>query len=118
MRFFPDKKRHHSKHEKGEKGEKGEKEIKKGDEEEKLKKEKPIASEPKGQTHSVWVVYGLISFTCVLASLIDQIDDRSCNRYVGAMLFSNYALKFVDYPTQVIAKSCKPIPGAVLAERT
>ena len=34
------------------------------------------------------------------------------------MLFSNYALKFVDYPTQVIAKSCKPIPGAVLAERT
>lgn len=27
------------------------------------------------------------------------------------MLFSNYALKFVDYPTQVIAKSCKPIPG-------
>lgn len=27
------------------------------------------------------------------------------------MLLSNYALKFVDYPTQVIAKSCKPIPG-------
>jgi UDP-galactose transporter B1 len=30
--------------------------------------------------------------------------------YVFAMLCSNASLQFVDYPTQVLAKSCKPIP--------
>lgn len=30
--------------------------------------------------------------------------------YVLAMLCSNSSLQFVDYPTQVLAKSCKPIP--------
>ncbi|XP_075242484.1 solute carrier family 35 member B1-like [Convolutriloba macropyga] len=30
--------------------------------------------------------------------------------YLGAMLCSNWALKYVNYPTQVIGKSCKPIP--------
>ncbi|OQR76547.1 solute carrier family 35 member B1-like [Tropilaelaps mercedesae] len=34
--------------------------------------------------------------------------------YLGAMLTSFTALKFVDYPTQVIAKSCKPISVMVL----
>lgn len=32
-------------------------------------------------------------------------------RYLGSMLMSNYSLKFVDYPTSVLAKSVKPIPG-------
>jgi UDP-galactose transporter B1 len=27
-----------------------------------------------------------------------------------ALLCSNYALQYIDYPTQVLAKSCKPIP--------
>eukprot|EP00118_Oscarella_pearsei_P005138 m.23188 g.23188 ORF g.23188 m.23188 type:complete len:370 (+) comp28445_c0_seq1:31-1140(+) len=31
--------------------------------------------------------------------------------YVGAMLASNSSLKYVSYPTQVLGKSCKPIPG-------
>jgi len=31
--------------------------------------------------------------------------------YVGAMLTSNSSLAYVSYPAQVLAKSCKPIPG-------
>ena len=31
--------------------------------------------------------------------------------YISAMFFSNYALQFISYPTQVLAKSCKPLPG-------
>lgn len=34
--------------------------------------------------------------------------------YVGAMLASNIALRFVPYPTQVLGKSCKPIPVMIL----
>ena len=34
--------------------------------------------------------------------------------YLGAMLCSNWALKYVNYPTQVIGKSCKPIPIMIL----
>ena len=34
--------------------------------------------------------------------------------YFSAMLASNYALKWVSYPTQVIGKSCKPIPILIL----
>lgn len=30
--------------------------------------------------------------------------------YIGAMFASNYALSFVSYPTQALAKSCKMIP--------
>lgn len=30
--------------------------------------------------------------------------------YFLAMLFSNMALEWVNYPTQVLGKSCKPIP--------
>ncbi|XP_019403968.1 PREDICTED: solute carrier family 35 member B1 isoform X2 [Crocodylus porosus] len=30
--------------------------------------------------------------------------------YLGAMVSSNSALQFVNYPTQVLGKSCKPIP--------
>jgi len=34
--------------------------------------------------------------------------------YVGAMLASNTALRWVNYPTQVLGKSCKPIPVMLL----
>ncbi|XP_006000886.2 solute carrier family 35 member B1 [Latimeria chalumnae] len=34
--------------------------------------------------------------------------------YLGAMVSSNSALQYVNYPTQVIGKSCKPIPVMVL----
>lgn len=34
--------------------------------------------------------------------------------YVGAMVSSNTALQFVNYPTQVLGKSCKPIPVMIL----
>ncbi|XP_051496357.1 solute carrier family 35 member B1 isoform X2 [Apus apus] len=35
--------------------------------------------------------------------------------YLGAMVSSNSALQFVSYPTQVLGKSCKPIPVAGVA---
>ncbi|VDP46262.1 unnamed protein product [Soboliphyme baturini] len=34
--------------------------------------------------------------------------------YLAAMISSNHALQFVSYPTQVISKSCKPIPIMLL----
>ncbi|NWH72706.1 S35B1 protein, partial [Piaya cayana] len=34
--------------------------------------------------------------------------------YLGAMVSSNSALQFVSYPTQVLGKSCKPIPVMLL----
>lgn len=34
--------------------------------------------------------------------------------YMGAMLASNTALRYVNYPTQVLGKSCKPIPVMIL----
>lgn len=34
--------------------------------------------------------------------------------YMGAMLASNTALQYVNYPTQVLGKSCKPIPVMLL----
>lgn len=41
--------------------------------------------------------------------------------YLGAMLASNKALQYINYPTQVLGKSCKPIPvmilGALLANK-
>jgi len=41
--------------------------------------------------------------------------------YLTAMLASNGALLYIDYPTQVLAKACKPIPvmlvGVVLGKR-
>ena len=35
--------------------------------------------------------------------------------YLMAMLSSNMSLQFVNYPTQVIGKSCKPIPVMIFA---
>ncbi|RLO12219.1 hypothetical protein DYB28_011846, partial [Aphanomyces astaci] len=41
--------------------------------------------------------------------------------YLGAMLCSNEALKYVNYPTQALGKSCKMIPvmlmGVVLGRK-
>ncbi|CAH3195928.1 unnamed protein product [Porites evermanni] len=34
--------------------------------------------------------------------------------YIAAMLASNKALQWVNYPTQVLGKSCKPIPVMIL----
>ena len=34
--------------------------------------------------------------------------------YLGAMVASNTALQHVNYPTQVLGKSCKPIPVMLL----
>lgn len=34
--------------------------------------------------------------------------------YLGAMVTSNMALQHVNYPTQVVGKSCKPIPVMIL----
>ncbi|KAM9745810.1 solute carrier family 35 member B1 [Menidia menidia] len=34
--------------------------------------------------------------------------------YLGAMVSSNSALQYVNYPTQVLGKSCKPIPVMML----
>ena len=34
----------------------------------------------------------------------------SCS-YMGSMLASNSALAYINYPMQVLGKSCKPIPG-------
>ena len=38
----------------------------------------------------------------------------SATTYLTAMVSSNRALQYVNYPTQVIGKSCKPIPVMVL----
>ena len=42
--------------------------------------------------------------------------------FIGAQFFSFHALLYVSYPTQVLAKSCKPIPvmlmGLVVMKRT
>lgn len=58
----------------------------------------------------------------IIAGLFMMIFGRSKNSppvlsyimvgfsYIGAMLFSNEALKFVSYPTQALGKSCKMIP--------
>jgi len=34
--------------------------------------------------------------------------------YIGAMFASNYALNYVNYPTQALAKSCKMIPVMIM----
>ena len=38
--------------------------------------------------------------------------------YLGAMVSSNTALQYVNYPTQVLGKSCKPIPVMLLGRFT
>lgn len=58
----------------------------------------------------------------ILAFVFDQGKDRTKASYYGicsltyltAMVSSNMALRHVNYPTQVVGKSCKPIPIMIL----
>lgn len=52
---------------------------------------------PQGRDMTKWHFYPMCSFT-----------------YLTAMVSSNMALRHVSYPTQVVAKSCKPIPIMIL----
>ncbi|KAM3598766.1 uncharacterized protein V6R79_022309 [Siganus canaliculatus] len=53
--------------------------------------------EPSKPDHTKSWLYGLCSLS-----------------YLGAMVSSNSALQYVNYPTQVLGKSCKPIPVMIL----
>jgi UDP-galactose transporter B1 len=46
-----------------------------------------------GADNTPWLYYALAAFS-----------------YLAAMIASNHSLQFVSYPTQVLGKSCKPIP--------
>lgn len=58
----------------------------------------------------------------ILTFVFDQGKDRTRASYYGvcslsyltAMVSSNMALRHVNYPTQVVGKSCKPIPIMIL----
>ena len=50
-----------------------------------------------GEDQTKWSYYAVSSFT-----------------YLAAMVTSNKALMWVNYPTQVVGKSCKPIPVMIL----
>ena len=64
-------------------------------------------------------LYALIMSKVVM---IDQTPDTTPTKYYAtcaftyltAMVASNKALMWVNYPTQVIGKSCKPIPVMIL----
>ncbi|THD19373.1 putative udp-galactose transporter [Fasciola hepatica] len=74
--------------------------------------------------------FSLLLFQCIVNSLFSAVamffngekkttasewDFAFCGfTYIGAMFTSNYSLKFVSYPVQVISKSVKPIPVLVL----
>ncbi|XP_037077319.1 solute carrier family 35 member B1-like isoform X2 [Pollicipes pollicipes] len=76
-------------------------------------------------------VLALVGFQCLVntiyAALLNRFvlrtsEDNTSPYYYGAasltylmaMVFSNKALQWVNYPTQVVGKSCKPIPVMVL----
>ncbi|XP_022238954.1 solute carrier family 35 member B1-like isoform X2 [Limulus polyphemus] len=58
----------------------------------------------------------------MLATFMNQGHDETKQKYygmcsfsyLGAMIASNMALQHVNYPTQVVGKSCKPIPVMIL----
>ena len=64
-------------------------------------------------------LYALIMSKVVMA---EQAQDTTPTKYYAmcaftyltAMVASNKALMWVNYPTQVIGKSCKPIPVMIL----
>ncbi|CAD6187911.1 unnamed protein product [Caenorhabditis auriculariae] len=72
-------------------------------------------------------IQALVFFLCVANTIfawifrqrndIDNVPTKlyaSCAAsYLLAMIFSNQALQYLPYPTQVLAKSCKPIPVMV-----
>ena len=60
-----------------------------------------------------------VCLACVRTGVAPELDPLGqmsvCSlTYVGAMLSSNASLAYVSYPAQVLAKSCKPIPGEML----
>lgn len=67
-------------------------------------------------------IFNTIFAKFMLAFIFDQGVDRTKSTYYGicsltyltAMVSSNMALRHVNYPTQVIGKSCKPIPIMIL----
>ncbi|KAF5406168.1 putative UDP-Glc/Gal endoplasmic reticulum nucleotide sugar transporter variant 1 [Paragonimus heterotremus] len=81
--------------------------------------------------------FSMLFFQCVVNSVFAGLAQKVWNEprglvseskfalcgftYIGAMFASNYSLKFVSYPTQVISKSVKPIPvmflNVLLAKR-
>ncbi|XP_078501391.1 solute carrier family 35 member B1 isoform X4 [Lissotriton helveticus] len=71
---------------------------------------------------SVIVLYGHGVISKVIQFFEKGRVDRTQNwlyavcslTYLGAMVSSNSALQFVNYPTQVLGKSCKPIPVMLL----
>lgn len=78
-------------------------------------------------TYSTALVFCFCVFNYIYATIMskivmDQGNDSTPNLYYAgcaftysvAMVASNKALQWVNYPTQVIAKSCKPIPVMIL----
>ena len=67
-------------------------------------------------------VYAVIVSTVVLKQGEDTTKSyyyaASSFTYLVAMVTSNKALLWVNYPTQVIGKSCKPIPVMILGQET
>jgi len=70
-------------------------------------------------TLSLIFIQCIVNAICAYAMLWYQKDNSkvpiteyffTSATYISAMFFSNVALNYIDYPTQVIAKSCKPIP--------
>ncbi|KAF8569107.1 hypothetical protein P879_06000 [Paragonimus westermani] len=81
--------------------------------------------------------FSMLFFQCIINSVFAGLAQKVRNEprgpvseskfalcgftYIGAMFASNYSLKFVSYPTQVISKSVKPIPvmflNVLLAKR-
>lgn len=64
------------------------------------------------------IVYNFVFVPAVLYFTSEGSDPTShklyatCSvTYLGAMVASNMALRYVSYPFQVLGKSCKPIPG-------
>ncbi len=62
--------------------------------------------------------YAVLMLKLVLDQGVDHTPNRyyavSSFTYLAAMVSSNKALMWVNYPTQVVGKSCKPIPVMVL----
>lgn len=67
-------------------------------------------------------IFNTIFAKFMLSSFMPQGKDRTKSTYYGissltyltAMVSSNMALQHVNYPTQVVGKSCKPIPIMIL----
>lgn len=67
-------------------------------------------------------IFNTIFAKFMLKFIMNQGDDKTRSSYYGvcsltyltAMVSSNMALQHVSYPTQVVGKSCKPIPIMIL----